>query len=265
MLARAAEIEATGRTVINLGIGQPDVKSAPHVVEAAVKALQDGHHGYTDTRGILPLREAVSADLLRRHGVEVSPDRVLIVPGGKVTIFFAVMLFGEPGAEILYPDPGFPIYRSVINYSGATAVPIPLQEADGFAFSAERVLSLITPKTRLIILNSPANPTGGVTPPAEIDALAKGLEDHPQVAVLSDEIYARMVYGNQEHRTLLSYPALRERVILLDGWSKTYAMDGLASRLRRVARGLAGTGQSPCGQLPLLCEHSGAICWNRCN
>ena len=226
VLARAAEIEAGGRSVINLGIGQPDFKTAPHVVEAAVKALRDGHHGYTDTRGILPLREAVAADLERRQGVTVSPDRVMIVPGGKVTIFFAVMLFGEPGAEIIYPDPGFPIYRSVIDYSGATAVPVPLLEADGFGFSAERVLSLITPRTRLIIVNSPANPTGGVTPPEETDALARGLEAHPRVAVLSDEIYARILYERHRHRSLLSYPALRDRVILLDGWSKTYAMTG---------------------------------------
>ena len=226
VLARAAEIEAGGRGVINLGIGQPDFKTAPHVIEAAVKALRDGHHGYTDTRGILPLREAVAADLERRQGVAVSPDQVMIVPGGKVTIFFAVMLFGEPGAEIIYPDPGFPIYRSVIDYSGATAVPVPLLEADGFGFSAERVLSLITPRTRLIILNSPANPTGGVTPPEETDALARGLEAHPRVAVLSDEIYGRMLYDRHRHRSLLSYPALRGRVILLDGWSKTYAMTG---------------------------------------
>jgi len=226
VLGRAAELEAEGRDVINLGIGQPDFKTPEHVVEAAVQALRDGHHGYTAAEGIPALREAVSADLARRLGLEVDPGQVLIVPGGKMTIGFAVLMFAEPGAEILYPDPGFPIYRSMIDYSGAKAVPIPHTEANAFAFSAEEVLARITPKTRLIILNSPSNPTGGVTPKAEMDKLAAGLLEHPQVAVLSDEIYSQMLYDGAAHVSLLSYPELRERVILLDGWSKTYAMTG---------------------------------------
>ena len=226
VLARAAALQAQGRSIINLGIGQPDFPTPAHVVEAAVKALRDGHHGYTPPEGVPALREAVSGDIARRLGVAVDPGRVVIVPGGKVTIFFAALLFGEPGAEILYPDPGFPIYRSAIRYSGAAAVPIPLREEDGFAFSAERLLALVTPRTRLIILNSPANPTGGVTPPEEMDALAAGLERHPQVAVLSDEIYGQMLYDGRRHRSILDYPALRDRAILLDGWSKTYAMTG---------------------------------------
>ena len=226
VLARAAALQAQGRSIINLGIGQPDFPTPEHVVEAAVKALRDGHHGYTPPEGVPALREAVSADIARRLGVAVDPGRVVIVPGGKVTIFFAALLFGEPGAEILYPDPGFPIYRSAIRYSGAAAVPIPLREEDGFAFSAERLLALVTPRTRLIILNSPANPTGGVTPPEEMDALAAGLERHPQVAVLSDEIYGQMLYDGRRHRSILDYPALRDRAVLLDGWSKTYAMTG---------------------------------------
>jgi aspartate/methionine/tyrosine aminotransferase len=168
----------------------------------------------------------VAADLAKRLNVEIDPGRVVVVPGGKVTMFFAVLMFGEPGAEILYPDPGFPIYRSLIDYTGAKAVPIPLEEDKGFAFSAESVLSRLTPATRLVILNSPANPTGGVTPREEIDRLAAGLEDHPQVAVLSDEIYSQMLYDNQVHASLLHYPALADRLILLDGWSKTYAMTG---------------------------------------
>ena len=129
-----------------------------------VKALRDGHHGYTPATGIKPLREAVAADIHRRLGVEVSPDQVIIVPGGKITMFAAILMFGEPGADILYPDPGFPIYRSMIEFTGARPVPIPILEKNGFAFTAEETLALITPKTRLIILNSPANPTGGVTP-----------------------------------------------------------------------------------------------------
>ncbi len=226
VLARATQLEAEGRSVINLGIGQPDFRSPEHVVEAAVKALRDGHHGYTPAGGIAPLREAVAADLEKRLGVEVDPGRVVVVPGGKVTMFFAVLMFGEPGAEILYPDPGFPIYRSLIDYSGARAVPIPLTEDNGFAFSAEAVLALVTPATRLIILNSPANPTGGVTPREEIDRLVAGLERHPQAAILSDEIYGQMLYDNQVHASLLQYPAIADRTILLDGWSKTYAMTG---------------------------------------
>jgi aspartate aminotransferase len=226
VLARATELAAEGRNIINLGIGQPDFRTPDHIVEAAVKALRDGHHGYTPATGILPLREAVAADTRRRIGVEVSPGRIMIMPGGKVTMFAAILMFGEPGADILYPDPGFPIYRSMIEYTGARPVPIPIREANGFAFSAEETLALITPATRLIIVNSPANPTGGVTPKAEVDALVKGLAKWPDVAILSDEIYGQMTYDGLPHVSLLSYPEIRDRLILLDGWSKTYAMTG---------------------------------------
>ncbi len=226
VLARAQKLAAQGRDIINLGIGQPDFRTPEHIVEAGVKALRDGHHGYTPANGILALREAVAADLHRRHGVEVNPDLIVVVPGGKPTMFFAVLMFGEPGAEIMYPNPGFPIYESIINYSGAKAVPIALEEESGFAFSADAVLARITPATRLIIINSPANPTGGVTPKAEIDRLVAGLADHPHVAVLSDEIYSQMLYDGRAHVSLLQYPEIRDRVILLDGWSKTYAMTG---------------------------------------
>jgi aspartate aminotransferase len=226
VLARATALAAQGRDIVNLGIGQPDFPTPPHIVEAAIKALRDGHHGYTPAVGILPLREAVAADLHKRFRVEVAPDRVLIVPGGKVTMYMAILMFGEPGAEILYPDPGFPIYRSMIEYTGATPVPVPIREENGFAFSAEETLSLITPKTRLLILNSPANPTGGVTPKSEVDKLVAGLEKFPDVAVMSDEIYDQMTYDGEQHVCLLSYPSIRERLILLNGWSKTYAMTG---------------------------------------
>ena len=226
VLARATELARQGRDIINLGIGQPDFPTPPHIVEAAVKALRDGHHGYTPATGILPLREGVAADLHRRLGVTVSPDRVMIVPGGKVTMFTAILMFGEPGAEILYPDPGFPIYRSMIEFTGAKPVPVPIREENGFAFSAAETLDLITARTRLLIINSPANPTGGVTPKAEIDALVAGLERHPHVALMSDEIYGQMTYDGLAHQTLLAYPSIRDRLILLDGWSKTYAMTG---------------------------------------
>ena len=226
VLAKAGELQRQGRDIINLGIGQPDFQTPPHIVEAAVKALRDGHHGYTAATGILPLREAVAADLHKRHGVDVSPELVMIVPGGKVTMFMAILMFGEPGADILYPDPGFPIYRSMIEFTGARPIPIPVREENGFAFSAEETLALITPRTRLLIINSPANPTGGVTPKAEIDKLVAGLAKWPDVAIMSDEIYGQMTYDGLAHQTLLAYPEIRDRLILLDGWSKTYAMTG---------------------------------------
>ncbi len=226
VLARANALAAQGRDIVNLGIGQPDFRTPEHIVEAAVKALRDGHHGYTPATGIPPLREAVARRTLATTGVEVSPDRVLIAPGGKVTMFAAILMFGEPGADILYPDPGFPIYRSMIEFTGARPVPVPVREANGFAFSAEETLSLITPATRLLVLNSPANPTGGVTPRAEIDRLVAGLAAWPQVAILSDEIYDAMTYDGEEHVSLLTYPDIRDRLILLNGWSKTWAMTG---------------------------------------
>jgi aspartate/methionine/tyrosine aminotransferase len=226
VLARANALAAQGRDIINLGIGQPDFRTPDHIVEAAVQALRDGHHGYTPAIGILPLREAVVRRTLTTTGVEVSPDHVLIAPGGKVTMFAAILMFGEPGADILYPDPGFPIYRSMIEFTGARPVPVPIREANGFAFSAEETLALITPETRLLILNSPANPTGGVTPRAEIDRLVHGLAASPHVAVLSDEIYDAMTYDGEEHVSLLDYPEIRDRLILLNGFSKTWAMTG---------------------------------------
>ncbi|HKG01530.1 MAG TPA: pyridoxal phosphate-dependent aminotransferase [Xanthobacteraceae bacterium] len=226
VLARATELADHGRDIINLGIGQPDFRTPDHVVEAAIKALRDGHHGYTPAVGIKPLREAVAADLHKRFQVSVSPDEVMIMPGGKPIMFMSILMFGEPGAEILYPDPGFPIYRSMIEYTGAKPVPVPIREENGFAFSAEETLTLITPRTRLLILNSPANPTGGVTPKHEVDRLVAGLARHPDVAVMSDEIYDHMVYDGESHVCLLSYPSIRDRLILLNGWSKTYAMTG---------------------------------------
>ena len=226
VLARAGALAAQGRDIVNLGIGQPDFSTPGHIVEAAVKALRDGQHGYTPATGIQPLREAVAADIHRRFSLEIDPGRVVIVPGGKVTMFSAILMLGEPGAEILYPDPGFPIYRSMIEFTGAKPVPVPIREENGFAFSAEETLALITPATRLIILNSPANPTGGVTPKAEIDKLVAGLARHPQVVILSDEIYDQFLFDGEAHTTLLAYPEIRDRLILLNGWSKTYAMTG---------------------------------------
>ena len=226
VLARANKLSAEGKDIINLGIGQPDFKTPDHIVEAAAKALRDGHHGYTPANGIVECREAVAADIMARRGVTIDPDQVMIVPGGKVTMFFAILMFGEPGAEIIYPNPGFPIYESVINFTGSKPVPMALHEANNFSFSADEVLDLITPATRLLIINSPANPTGGYVPREELDKLAAGLEQHPHVAVMSDEIYDRMLYDGREHVSMLEYESLSDRLILLNGWSKTYAMTG---------------------------------------
>ncbi|MCG8492250.1 MAG: pyridoxal phosphate-dependent aminotransferase [Sneathiellales bacterium] len=226
VLSRAAALAAQGRDIINLGIGQPDFPTPAPIVEAGVQALKDGHHGYTAPNGIPELRDAVAEDIQNRRHVAVKPGQIMIMPGGKPTMSFAIEMFGEAGAEILYPNPGFPIYESMIRYSGATPVPIPLLEESGFSFDANHVLSLINEKTRLIILNSPANPTGGVIAKAELEKLVTGLERWPDVYVLSDEIYSRMVYDGEEHMSLLSFEKLRDRLIILDGWSKTYAMTG---------------------------------------
>ena len=226
VLARATALAQGGMDVVNLGIGQPDFPTPPHIAEAAIRAIRDGHHGYTPAPGILPLREAVARRTLQTTGVEISPDAVMIMPGGKPTMFAAIAMLGEPGAEIMYPDPGFPIYRSMIEFTGATPVPVPVREANDFAFSGEEAGALLNERTRLVILNSPANPTGGVTPRAEVAKLVAALERFPRAAVMSDEIYDVMTYDGVEAVSLLSFPAIRDRLIVLNGWSKTWAMTG---------------------------------------
>ena len=226
VLDRANALKAKGHPVINLGIGQPDFQPPRHILEAAEKAVRDGPHGYTSPQGLPVLRDAVAQYVGGRFNVPVSGEEVVIVPGGKVTFYFACQIFGGPGAEILYPDPGFPPYRDAARSSGATPVPYPIREEKDFGFDAEEVLSLITPATRLIIINSPANPTGGVVSRAEITKLAHGLAKHPHVAVLSDEIYSHQVYDGVDFVSFLSFPELRDRTIILDGWSKTFAMTG---------------------------------------
>ena len=225
VLARATELAQTGHDIINLGIGQPDFPTPSHITEAAIKAITDGHHGYTPSMGLPILREAVSADIQMRYGASIPISQIQIMPGGKPTMFFACLIYGGAGHEILYPDPGFPIYASAVNYSGATPVPYGLVEEKGYAFDADEVLSKITPKTRLIIINSPANPTGGITPKSELDKLVAGLDQFPHVAVLSDEIYDRLTFDG-EAVSLVSYPEIADRTIILNGWSKTYAMTG---------------------------------------
>jgi aspartate/methionine/tyrosine aminotransferase len=226
VLARAKALEAQGRDIINLGIGAPDFHTPDNVVEAACEALRGGQHFYTPAKGLPVVREAVAEDILRRRGVKVDPANIMVVPGGKPTMFFAILMFGEPGAEILYPNPGFPIYESMIEFSGARAVPIELREETGFQFDPEAVLAQINPRTRLLIVNTPANPTGGVIGRDALDALVAGLERHPHVAILSDEIYSRLLYDGEVHRSLLEYESIRDRLIVLDGWSKTFSMTG---------------------------------------
>ena len=226
ILARSVELASKGRHIINLGVGQPDFKTPDHIVEAAIRALRDGHHGYTPFNGILPLREAVAKRTLSTTGAEISPQNIMIMPGGKVTMFAAIMMMGEAGREILYPDPGFPIYRSMIEFTGAKPVPVPITAANNFSFSAAETLSLINENTRLLIINSPANPTGGIASREEMELLVKGLEAHPHVAILSDEIYDTILYDGEKHISLLEFPEIRNRLIVLNGWSKTWAMTG---------------------------------------
>jgi aspartate/methionine/tyrosine aminotransferase len=195
-------------------------------VDAAKKALDDGHHGYTPATGLLELRQGVSRHIKKLYGASVDASRVIIMPGGKPTMFFAILMFGQPGAEIIYPEPGFPIYESMINYSGAKAIPMYLSEKNNFSFKAEEVLKLINNKTRLMIINNPQNPTGGLIEKDQIDKLVEGLKKFPEVAILSDEIYSRQIYDDKQMPSFFNYPELFDRLIVLDGWSKTYAMTG---------------------------------------
>lgn len=226
VLARAQELSAKGRNVINLGIGQPDFLTPSHIVEAACKALKDGQHGYTSANGILPLREAIAADIELRRGVKIDPEQILVVPGGKPTMAFAMLMLGEPGVEILFPDPGYPVYSSLVHFSGATPISYPLNANNGFSFSADEVLARLSERTRLIIINSPANPSGSLAAKTELDKLVAGVMKYPNIFILADEIYARIVYEGVSPVSLISYEALRERLILLDGCSKVYAMTG---------------------------------------
>ena len=226
VLAEAKKLEAAGNPMIHLGLGQPDFKTPKHVVEAAKKALDDGHHGYVLSNGILECRQAVTRWIKKRYNAEVDPERITIMPGGKPTMHYAIQCFGEPGAEIIHPTPAFPIYESMINYTGSTAVPYDLTEDKDLKFSADKILSLITDKTRLLILINPNNPTGSFVEKSEIDKLAEGLKKHPHVTILSDEIYSRQIFDGKEMPTFFNYSELRDRLIVLEGWSKAYSMTG---------------------------------------
>ena len=226
ILAEAKKLEADGKKIIHLSLGQPDFKSPGHVVNATKKALDDGHHSYVLPNGIIECREAVTRKIKNLYNSDIDPERVIIMPGGKPTMYYAITLFGEPGAEIIYPDPGFPIYESMINYTGAKAVPINMLENNDLTINPEKILSLINEKTRLIIINNPNNPTGAFTEKDKIDQLAEGLKKFPDVAILSDEIYSRQIFDGKKMPTFFNYPELYDRLIILDGWSKAYSMTG---------------------------------------
>ena len=226
IFAKTKKLAKQGKQIIDLSLGQSDFKSPKHAVDAAIQALKDGHHGYTLPNGIIECREAVSRKIKSLYKATIDPERIVIMPGGKPTMYYAISFFGEPGVEIMYPDPGFPIYRSMINYTGAKAVPFNLTEKKDLSINPDKILSLINEKTRLLILNNPHNPTGSFTEKTTIDKLAKGLTNFPQVTILSDEIYDRLIFDKKEIPTLLNYPELYDRLIVLNGWSKTYAMTG---------------------------------------
>ncbi len=226
ILAKANKLASEGKNIINLGIGQPDFPTPINIQEAAIKAIKDGKHGYTPSNGIPELREAVSEKIYLDYGVSVNPDNILITPGGKPVIFISALMFGGHDKEIIYPDPGFPIYRSMIKFSGAKPVPLFLDEQDNFEINFKKLKNKLTSKTSLIIINNPNNPTGAFMNQSKINELVNILEDYPNLYILSDEIYSKIIFDNHKMPTFLKYKNLHNRLIVLDGWSKTYCMTG---------------------------------------
>ena len=225
VLARAKALEATGKRVIHLQIGEPDFDTAPHIVEAAAKALRDGQTHYCPAPGIPALREACASHLSTHRGLEISPDSIVVTPGAKPFLFFGILATVNPGDEVIYPNPGFPIYESAIRWAGGVPVPLPLTEETDFAFTADDLRERLTPKTKMVILNSPGNPTGGYNSRDLNVEIAKVLADH-DCWILSDEVYSEMLWGGAEHDTIAAHEGLLDRTILLDGFSKTFAMTG---------------------------------------
>ncbi|UCD37497.1 MAG: pyridoxal phosphate-dependent aminotransferase [Fidelibacterota bacterium] len=224
VLVRAKELEAQGRSVIHLEIGEPDFDTPNNIREAAKAALDAGYTHYGPAAGLPVLRQAIAEEITQTRGVEVGSDNVVVTPGGKPIIFFSLLACVNPGDEVIYPNPGFPIYESVINWMDAKAVPLPIREENDFSVDVDELSELITPKTTFMILNSPANPTGGLITHDQMARIAELVARHDMM-VLADEIYSRIVYDG-EHISLLSFPGMQEKVILLDGFSKTYAMTG---------------------------------------
>ena len=224
VLARAQALERKGRNVVHLEIGEPDFDTPKHIRDAAVRALDEGWTHYGPSAGLAEMREAVAQDVSRSRGIPVSADEVVVTPGGKPILFFTLFALLEEGDEAIYPNPGFPIYESVIRFAGAKPVPLRLREENNWAFDPDELDRLITPRTKVLVLNSPHNPTGGVLSTAALDRVAAAARKY-SFSILSDEIYSRLVYEG-EARSLASYPGLKERTIILDGFSKTYAMTG---------------------------------------
>ena len=224
VLSRARALEAQGKEIVHLEIGEPDFDTPANIVDAGVDALRKGWTHYGPSAGLPELRETIARYVSETRGIPVGSDEVVVVPGGKPIIFFSILALVDPGDEVIYPNPGFPIYESMINYVGGKAVPIQLREERDFGLNPDELASLITDRTKLVILNSPHNPTGGVLPRKDIETIAHALADH-QVFVLSDEIYSRLIFEG-EHFSIMSVPGFKERTILLDGFSKTYAMTG---------------------------------------
>jgi aspartate/methionine/tyrosine aminotransferase len=224
VLAKARALEAQGRDIIHLEIGEPDFDTPLNVVDAGVAALRSGHTHYTPAAGVLPLRQAIADEVAATRGIPVHPDQVVVVPGGKPIMFFAMLALCEAGDEVIYPNPGFPIYESMIAFTGATPVPIPLRMENEFGLDVDELASLVTDRTRLIILNSPANPTGGVVSAGQLAQVAE-IALARNIPVLSDEIYGRMLY-DETFASIASVPGMAGQTIILDGFSKTYAMTG---------------------------------------
>jgi aspartate aminotransferase len=225
VLARANQLEAAGQEIIHLEIGQPDYATFENVSQAGIEAIQAGKTRYTPPAGMPSLREALAEDAGRRRGIEVHPDEVVVSPGGKPNLFFPTLALVEPGDEVIYPNPGFPTYEAMIQVAGGAPVAVPLLEENSFSFDLDAFDKLINEKTKLIILNSPSNPTGGVIPPADLEHIASQAERYG-CWVMSDEIYARIVYDGLEAPSIATLPGMRERTIIVDGFSKTYSMTG---------------------------------------
>ena len=225
IMAKANALEAEGRSIIHCEIGQPDFSTPPHIIEAAYEAMKAGYTGYGPTPGYPDVREAIAREASRRKNIDARMEEVVIVPGGKPVMFYTMLMLVEKGDEVLYPDPGFPIYESCIRFAGGTPVPMPLLMENNFRIDLEKLEESITNRTKLIILNNPANPTGGVMEKADFEAVADILRRHPGIIILSDEIYDRLVFDG-EVTSIASLPGFKDRTIILDGFSKTFAMTG---------------------------------------
>jgi aspartate/methionine/tyrosine aminotransferase len=224
VLSKAKALERQGKSIVHLEIGEPDFDTPKHIVEAAVTALREGWTHYGPSAGLPELRQAIAEYVGRTRGVSVSPEEVVVVPGGKPILFYVLLALVDEGDEVMYPNPGFPIYESMISYAGGTVVPIPLREERDFAMDVDEMARLVTPRTKLIILNSPQNPTGGVLTRADIERAAAVIGDR-NIMVMSDEIYSRLQFEGEPF-SIMSVPGMEQRTILLDGFSKTYAMTG---------------------------------------